>query len=238
MTANLERVCHKNNPVQFIAVAVCKTDSINTHAGIVYRHDGDKLRLLHFAWHHKLIEEDFIKWQDLYVCVDPNLLRADKVALCGLCKRIYTSEKNRNSIPYTLALDGRVQIHPVTKDFILPSEGVGVNCATFVVHVFDSAKNPLLVTEGWPLAKDRPGDKERQQTLVDFLSNSLNESEREQAKLIASDVGNCFRIRPEEVAGACLEDKLPANYASCEPNGIRILELLNSIHAQNQPGGA
>ncbi len=233
MPANLERICYGHNPVQFIAVAVSKTNEINTHAGIVYRHDGD-LRLLHFAWHHKLKEDDFSTWRKFYICVDPNLQRADKVALCGYCNRIYTSERNRNSIPYNLALDNRVQIHPVTSDFIIPSEGTGMNCATFVLHVFHSANNPLLTTAGWPLAKDRPGDKERQQSLVDTLASSPNEADQQQAKLVASEVGNCFRIRPEEVAGACLEDILPATFAACEPNGVRILEMLNSTGIANQ----
>jgi hypothetical protein len=45
-------------------------------------------------------------------------------------------------------------------------------------------------------------------------------------KRIIPDVGRA-RIRPEETAGACLEDELPALFAQCERNGKVVVELVD-----------
>ena len=52
------------------------------------------------------------------------------------------------------------------------------------------------------------------------------------AALIERDIG-CPRIRPEEVAGACLEDVLPAGFDRCESNGHFLVGLLRGARTKD-----
>jgi hypothetical protein len=46
------------------------------------------------------------------------------------------------------------------------------------------------------------------------------------AGIIFRDADGGPRIRPQEVAGACLEDVLPATFSQCSSNGEYILAML------------
>jgi hypothetical protein len=217
MPANLTRIVPRGGEPGLLAVAVCH----GPHAGIVYLGAGGRLELLHFAWHGDLRQEAY---RPNYVCVELNLLRAEGVALAGYCRKIYSANAQRNTIPYNLRYDEGTRFDPATGELVLPAGATGMNCATFVLHVFRSAGAPLIDASGWPA---RLSDRPRQEGLVATLGGSPDPGQRSQAALISPEVG-CPRIRPEEVVGAALEDTLPATFDHCEPNGRLMGALLDS----------
>jgi hypothetical protein len=215
MPADLGRIVGPAESIP-LAVAICG----GTHVGVVYPESG-LLRLLHFAFVHDLREDDFAGRRNKYVCVIPNFLDATLVALAGYFRRIYAVHSNRNTIPYNLVPDPGAGFDPDTADFRAGPGGEGFTCATFVVHAFRSAKHAILKTDNWP--GGRPGDLARQRQLIQMLRDKGFTGWADRVE--RNELG-CPRIAPEEVAGACLEDVLPATFEQCEPNGRVLLAVL------------
>ena len=96
-----------------------------------------------------------------------------------------------------------------------------MNCSTFVLTVFQSAGPKLIDPIGWP---DRPDeDRKMQRQLIQWL---WPEAGCKHIKRLMPDVGRA-RIRPEETAGACLEDELPAQFSECERSGKIVVSLID-----------
>jgi hypothetical protein len=193
------------------------------HAGVVYRAANGSPALLHLANHLDLQNDE--PAPPRYVWVEPALEYEDAVSLAGYCRLVWQALSGRRGIPYGLRYDEDVGFDPDTGDLICGDDGRGMTCATFVVHLFRSAGNPLLYGNEWP--NDRPGDRERQEELIAMLRRMGDPEYQRQADLISGQVG-CPRIRPEEVAGACLETELPAHFDACERNGQYILSLIQA----------
>jgi hypothetical protein len=225
MPANLERVVSRSGNPEILAVAVCKSRD-GPHAGIVHLGKDGSLHLLHFAFHRDLRNQPFPRVRDDFVCVAPNLLQAEKIALAGYCRLISDANAHLRNIPYNLRYDEGTGFDPDTGDLILPNGALGMGCATFVLHVFRSAGRRLLDATAWPAG--RSGDKERQEQLIAMLRRNPDPDYQEQATRVENLEKGCPRISPQEVAGACLEDALPASFTHCEPNGRLIDALLDS----------
>jgi hypothetical protein len=225
MPPDPKRILLLPHPVDSVAVVVCRSGN-GTHAGVAYRGPDGAARLLHLAFHLDLRDNDFDRVRSRFVCVVPNLRRADLVALAGYCRRIFLTN-SAGRIPYNLAYEPGTTFDPDTGDLILPSDGTGMSCATFVVHLFRSAGNPLIDLTNWPA--DRAGDREPQEELVRMMQTDPSPIYQAQAARIRSQIG-CPRVRPEDVAGGCLEDVLPAGFEQCDSNGREILALLEVIN--------
>jgi hypothetical protein len=150
------------------------------------------------------------------------IIRIGSKAIAGLFRRISTLHSSRNEIPYNILPESGAGFDKDTLDFIAGPHGEGFSCATFVVHAFRSIEHPILNTDGWPCG--RPGDRERQQELIQMLRK---EGYTDWADQVERNELGCPRIAPEEVAGACLEDGLPAAFQQCEPNGRLLLAVLD-----------
>ena len=99
----------------------------------------------------------------------------------------------------------------------LSMEGKGLNCSTFVLTIFHEAGPTLVNFAGWP---KRASDRAWHQHLVKLLRPLVPAW---YFKKVVKDIG-CARVRPEEVAGACLEDDLPTSFPPCEANGRHVLQ--------------
>jgi hypothetical protein len=105
-------------------------------------------------------------------------------------------------------------------EVVLTKGGKGLNCSTFVLVFFQSFGVPLVKLETW---QKRSEDAPWHAALVRWVAAS----DPQQATLIASDIG-CARVRPEEAAGAGLEEQLPVNFPQCVANGLFILHVLDN----------
>lgn len=110
-----------------------------------------------------------------------------------------------------------------TGNILTFAHGHGLNCSNFVIIVFQSTGIALVDLDGWELRDD---DSDRQRELFDMLCATPNVSSEHLSKVV-QEVGKVPRVRPEEVAGACLVDELPAYYLQCKPNGEAILSLID-----------
>lgn len=204
----------KNSDAPIVGVAVTITPHRNTHAGVIYHDAAGNVRILHLAFHLKLEE---IPWDASYLCVVPNLEDEDAEVVAAHCRLI---ADGKPTIHFAIHYNPKARLQKVGGTVLLLHEGKGLNCSTFVLTVFESAGPKLLTKVGW---EKRESDKSWQRFLVNLLRS--HNAPLTYVKRVAKDIG-CARVRPEEVAGACLERDLPANFSQCEPNGLAVISEL------------
>ena len=213
--ARLKRIATaKDAPV--VGVAVTITENRNTHAGVIYRDDKDNVWLLHLEFHCQLVNETF---PTLYLCADPELEYEDAEAVAGHCRLI---AEDMPTIRFALHYNPKARFERSGGRILLLKEGKGLNCSTFVLSIFHSAGPSLITKDGWP---KRASDKSWQKFLVKLLSAR---APTWYTRRVAKDIG-CARVRPEEVAGACLEDTLPTAptaFVACERNSMVVIDAL------------
>jgi hypothetical protein len=215
---DLSRIKIDDLEVEFIAVAICRSGD-GYHVGVLHRRSGQPPRLLHLASHNRLLDDLF---SADHICIVPAIDRDDALNIAGLCRRVATA-RLRKQVPYALRYDPRIRFDPDTGDLLMPDDATGMTCSTFVVHLFRSAQNPIITTQGWPAPG--PEDKARQRQLVRLMEGSNSPDDKAQAKRIKREIGS-LRISPEHVAGACLESELPATHVACNANKHVIREGL------------
>ena len=227
MPANLSRFTGSDSLPEFLGVAFSRVGNDGFHSAIAYRASGGSLHLLHLAGHRELRDNpDTHSSLQPYVCVEPNLSRAERISLAGYCLRIHKINYKRNNIPFNLQYDEGIGFDPTTGEVISAADLNGMTCATFVLHVFRSAGPMLLDATSCP--SNREGDDKRRLALAANVRTSGSPDAQLQADNIVQNQGGIPRIRPEEVAGACLEDILPASYPHVESNGRIVLAVWDS----------
>ena len=227
MPANLSRFTGSDSLPEFFGVAFRRIGSDGFHSAIAYRASGGSLHLLHLAGHRELWDDpETIARLQSYVCIEPNLTRAESISLAGYCLRIHKINFGRNNIPFSLQYDDGIGFDPDTGEIVKATGLSGMTCATFVLHVFHSTGKLLLDTAACP--PNRPGDDERRLALADSVRASSSPDAQQQADYILQNRRGIPRIRPEEVAGACLEEALPTSYPQVESNGRLVLAVWDS----------
>lgn len=221
---NASRFTFDGSKTPWVSVGIERTGDCTAHAGLLYRDTGGNLHFLHLAWHRILRHEAY---SGAFGCAIPVLDSADELFLSGFCGRIWRAIQH-DKIPFGLRHDPDVRFDLATGEVRFPVGATGLNCANMVLAVFRSSGNTLLDPSGW--RTDRAEDHKVQQEQVDLLL-SRTPDEQAQGRVLQSDVGRVARIRPEEAAGACLEDSYPAAFTECEANGQFIRQRMEERHA-------
>src|SRR5208337_2194165 len=130
-----ERFNFASQDVDKIAILIMRTAD-GTHTGILHRKNGTLFRL-GLAWHERL-ESTPASGRD--PCVIPELEPEEINDITGMCRLIETlwSESGHAGIPYSFRCDPTTHFSD-TGDLIL-GEGLGLTCSTFVIKVFEKAK--------------------------------------------------------------------------------------------------
>lgn len=224
---NAGRFTFDGGQTPWVSVGVERTGDCTAHAGLLYRDAVGGLYFLHLAWHRWLKHDAY---SGSFGCAIPNMDYADEMFVAGFCGRIWRA-RQQDKIPFSLRHDPDVGFDLVTGEVRFPAGATGLICANMVLAVFRSSGNTLLDPSGWPT--DRVEDHEVQQNQINtMLSRSADE--RAQGKLLQADVGHVARVRPEEAAGACLEDAYPAAFLECEANGRFIRHRMDEHRATQQ----
>lgn len=214
----IERLSFSEGGPFAIGVAIGRVNAPphNTHAGVIYK-DGDGLRMIHLGWHHQLHDSEW-KPGGNYASVVPNIAPERANAVAALCRLI---RRKHPRIPYAFRLVEDVRFDAMTGDIILSRGALGLNCSSFVLIVFLQTGIRLIRLETW---EERPEDRAWQHYLLEILIRT--KAPEPHVEAVRSEVG-CARIRPEEVAGACLEDDLPASFQQCRDNGVAIVNAID-----------
>ncbi len=216
---------HREVPA--LAVFVDRIRGNYIHTGILHREDSGQLNILDLRWHENLRCEPATQE---YHCVIPDLYEEEIDSITGLCRLIQKLNlgENTQKIPYAFGVAADTEINN-TGDIILKN-GLGLNCSSFVLVVFKNAGVPILNIEGWP--NNRTGDIERQQQLLEMMKTGLPNANPPvppaQPEHIAKVEASlpCIRVRPEEVAGAAMADRIPSTFLESTRGGRWILTQL------------
>ena len=215
-----------------VAVAVCRMPQGHTHSGVLYRHTNGRLCLVHLRWDCDLAHEVFDgvnhRWdggvaRDLfegsYAWVIPDLLPEEMDDVRAVCRDLV---RRMPTIHYSFLFDPEATLNPQTSEVVSAIAPYGLTCSTFVLAVFNSAQVQMVHLTGW---QSRPDDHRWYAALLRYLGKTGVDPVH--IARIQSNV-QCLRVRPEEVAGACLasRDNIPAGYDHCEPAGRDVLRLL------------
>jgi hypothetical protein len=116
---------------------------------------------------------------------------------------------------------------------VLSKSASGLNGSNFVLIVFLQAGTRLIPLESW---QERPEDRQWPPYWLDLLIRT-NAPTGHMFEAVRIEIGYA-RIRPEGVAGGCLEEDRPATFARCRGNGRAILQFLDHGAARSRSGAA
>lgn len=178
----------KFDEVDGVAVAIRRIDANQLHCGLLYKSDDDETRLLHLAFHHRLLDE---KPNEKYRWADVGLDPFNRQVFAALASLI---AEGSPAVPYGFDASG-VCFDPSTGKLIPPPLGKGLTCATFILAVFKTYGYELVDEGTW---KPRADDLTWQETILSMLKEKATQ---DHVDAVASDVG-AMRFRPAEVVGA------------------------------------
>lgn len=210
-------------------VTVCKSP-VGAHAGLSYRADDAGMRRhLHLAFHH-LLRNDEAPSPDAF-WVRPRLDEfelADVRASAHLIGRRHEDGK----IPYAFQ---RGTARFSAAGALELNGSLGLTCATFLELVFAHANILLLDTPTWEEGRSparRAADEAALTQLVAYLRKRPDAVRH--ADHVEKDV-RCTRIRAEEVAAASGMSGHPIPFVRAEPEGARILAVVQATHVPSPP---
>lgn len=188
----------------------------HTHAGILHRQSDGQLYLLHLGGDVDLENELFTGG---FAWIVPHLLPEELNDVRAVCRSIC---RHRPEIFYCWVLDVEAQLDPEASRLVSEVAPYGLTCSSFVLAVFHTAHVRLINLDGW---LDRTDDAVWYARLAQYHRRNGMPENRVQ---ILERNTRVLRVRPEEVAGACMERNLPAFYRTCEPNGRAVLDRLTA----------
>lgn len=194
-------------------IAIAEPQPGQRHTGAYYRDDDRNVRFLHLAYHHALVDGDP---SEKYGWVLPAALDDAIVDYMSDVCALVCAE--RPTLPYGF---GQGCFNTNDGTFVQDGRVVGLTCATFVLALLAGYGIRLVDLETWP---QRCGDAAWQQRIVEDLAE--RPSSTQHAELIRQDIGNCVRIRPEEVAAAASERELPASFRSASSLGELVVTAI------------
>lgn len=215
--------------IEFIAVGIRQT----CHAGLFYRDEDTGLRYLHLGWHYDLQNTDPDP-QDAWV--EPQIRRSRALVFARLCKKIWLWSLNGGRIPFAFSHPGTSQFDVESGALSLCDGAIGLTCAEFVRAVLRSHGVEVVDTANWIV---RPADVVRQEWAIGEMKRQIETAERtgrwtpktptrehlEAVILRKKEI----RVRPEEVAGACLTftvTKGPRDMCKAETAGVLVMHCL------------
>jgi hypothetical protein len=214
---NVERLRFHLDNAESVAVAACASYGGSEHAAIAYVDTSGDWKLLHLYIDGSVAPSGL---EPVYLYVVPNIRVSSRTAIAGLCESL-ARRPELKKLYYEIGVQAHsfFVVEGDQCDLVTQKPGDGLSCSTFVAAIFNSVRRPLVNFRSW---RCRPEDFLANTRLINML-RSNNQSRR--ADDLAPHVGR-MRISPSEVAGAALEDLLPAAFMTCRLNSGLIKEAM------------
>jgi hypothetical protein len=216
------RLTFDENHVGILAVALQRTSQCTTHAGVAYRTTAGVIRFLHFANHESLRDETNFGPCAFAI---PLMKEEDLEYLAEFCARVFRANQ-KGKLPYSFEFDMNLGFDR-NSGLVIINHNSGLTCSTFVVALFRSAGNPLVIPITWPRRADAAGIAARRY-LLNYWRQTGKQKYISRADVIEPTI-QTMRISPEEVAGACLQKKVPIGYFRAWENGRSILRRIDTV---------
>ncbi len=206
-----------------VAIAITIVSKGQRHVGIFHKSEDQKqVSLLHFAWHHQLINNEkpdpYYAWIELPI----HPLRARQVA--ARCRQVFGENRGRLTYAFSSPNDC---LDSTTGAYLFGPNRYGLTCATFVMAVFQIAGINLLDFETWP--PSREGDEIWKNHIIECLQDPMKTqppASNDHIQALRAESNVTTRFRPEDVAGAGALDFVPGTFSQVDPIARAILEKL------------
>lgn len=217
---DFSRLAKNTSDIRWLAVVIQENQDCSFHAGIAYRDEDSTVFFIDQAGH---------MWFRNRACREygvfsiPNLKEEDAQYLAGFCGRIARAHRN-GRIPYSFQFDPDLLFDVNTGRLSTTDSGAGFSCSTFVAAVFRSSGINLIRETTWP--RDAlPEDIEARQSVLDAMVASGQPELISRANELKSQI-RTRRITPQQVAGACLQHRLPCGFRCATENGHQIAKKM------------
>jgi hypothetical protein len=194
----------------------------NNHAGVLYRDDdNNQIYILHLVGTGNqsgkcLASRD--GWTPPWGWVIPQLKREELQLARGYCHLVYDL-KEEISYGFRFGLDHRFA--EGTGMLQLTKDCRGLTCATFILAILHSINIRLLDLDSW---EDRPEEQAEMEVIAQGQGAGV------------ADELPCKRYKPEEVAGACLADRLPVAFPLAITLSAQVLEKMRGYLDRRRSG--
>lgn len=201
-----------------IAGSIVTGDTAQKHVALIYRAEHSEPRLLHLAWHQKLIHEP---WDGKYHWIEFSGVDVELQETFADWAVLVAGASHDPPIPYSVVFSPDKNFE-VDGRFIDRKDGSGLTCATFLLALFADYGLPLVQTDTWP--KSRAGDFKWVRKILHHLRRRVGlphfmEQVRRRREL--------RRFRPEEVfATAGLFAGVPLRFDAVDPVARDLLTKL------------
>lgn len=209
------------SPAPLVAVGLsCDLENDQNHTGLYWHEEQGQPRYLNLQGHLRLTNE-LPPPECIWVILPVHRLRVPAVA--GYCRLLWEAN-GEDTIPYGIQFPDNA-FDPVTGLWFFGPDRFGLTCATFVLAALKAQGIELLQLDTWEY---RDSDDIWKNKIIRWLENSGN---NRRAQFLRQEE-QCFRYRPEEVAGASLERSLPVDFSTATTNGEILMAILANRSAQ------
>ena len=219
-----------------VLVVCCRTGHGNTHAGAVFRDAAGRWMMFHQAWHKTtryeplddaICDMDALGFSFATVgypsAITANLLR--------YCRSIASMPQ---SIPFAFGIDDEAGWDEETRRLHMP-HGKGLTCVNFVMLLFKNAGLVVLDRADWP---HRLEDVAFQRQTLSGLERwciqqspdkRLTDEDRAHLLAVKAEIDSgCVRIRPEELLGAVLSERVTPTHEDAIPAGVVVSGIVDA----------
>lgn len=201
---------------EWVAVVLCRAYGGNLHAGFIYRSESTA-KTLHLGWEDKLLDTEYPNGLFILPDIEPE----HAFSLARMCKQIWRRFCDDGTFPYALRyagttfdLQGKLECGPGAR---------GLTCATLVLAIFKAVGHVLVNEQSWPIRTDDDRN---------FLEAIRRYATPEHFAILEREVTDGVkRVRPEEVAGACLLER-PVDFEPARRRADDLVERLDDAVLQ------
>jgi len=188
------------------------------HVALILRDGEGCSRLLHLAWHKKLVFEE---WNSSYHWIPFDGLDIEVQETLVDYALVVAATASVQEIPYSTLFDVGPHFDPEGK-YVRPTLGFGLTCSTFILAICEDFGLPLIDRSTWPAKRlaDEKWFERITKKLEEYVPRSEWLAQRNQRHLLR-------RYRPEEVfACAELSDGKALTFSQIEPEVRKIISIV------------
>lgn len=130
-----------------IGVAISRGD-FGTHIGLIFTDNEKQTRILHLAWHKKILVDNYpIDEKRCWVSIIPDLHPITAKTLVGILRKV---ARRQPKIPYGIGVLAAFGSFSPEGDYKAPKGSDGLTCATFVSELLKAHGVRLIQESTWP----------------------------------------------------------------------------------------
>lgn len=195
------------------------------HLGVAF-HSPHGPKLLHLAFHRKVVTEDFPPTRACWIAAAAKVHPINAKFVGAVVKAI---SENKPEVNFGLNIFASNGSFDHKGNYTAPPGSDGLTCATFVAQIFADAGLPIVDITTW---KPRDEDIAWGNAVCDELRDA--NATQEHIDTVRANITG-LRVRPEEVAYAAVTSPWPVDFSIASSGGVDLRDTLQTICPHEPP---